>query len=146
MRWALYIAGFAIVVVAAAWSYRVTYATQGAFDAAAKLRGEIRREREAIAVLEAEWAWLNAPARLSRLVAENNDILGLAPMTPDVFAVMSEIETPSPDDGLEPVAIIDLDEAGPETIFAPSPRPRPVTVPVNAPVNVGVNIGAEAAE
>ena len=125
MRWALYIVGFAAVVLSAAWSYRVTYATQSALDDAQRLRWEIRREREAIAVLEAEYAWLNAPERLAALVRANNDILRLKPMTPEIFAVMSEIEYPAPDDGMEPVAIIDLDDVGPETFFSPAPRPRP---------------------
>ncbi|MEM7546564.1 MAG: cell division protein FtsL [Pseudomonadota bacterium] len=126
MRWAFYIVGLCLVVASAAWSYRVTYHTQTALDQVALLRSDIRREREAISVLKAEWAWLNRPARLERLVRDHGASLDLAALAPDQFAEISEIAMPPVDDGMEPVALIDLDEAGPETIFAPPPQPRPV--------------------
>ena len=43
----------------ATWAYRVNYATQEAMGRLADLRQDIADEREAIAVLEAEWAYLN---------------------------------------------------------------------------------------
>lgn len=129
MRWALYLVGFVMVVATAFWSYRMTYRTQNALDRVASLRGEIAREREAIAVLQAEWAWLTAPERLRALVEAHADDLKLEPMTPERFARIDEIAEPPVDDGLDPVALIDLDEAGPATLptptAAPAPRPRP---------------------
>ena len=129
MRWALYLVGVALVVATAFWSYRMTYGTQDAFDEVAKLRREIAREREAISVLEVEWAWLTAPERIAKLVKENERALGLAPMAPERFARVDEIAEPPIDDGLEPVALIDMGDVGPVSLpnpaAAPAPRPRP---------------------
>ena len=132
MRWVLYIFGVALVVATAFWSYRMTYRTQDAFDRVAELRRDITREREAIAVLKAEWAWLNAPERLAALAKAHEGALGLAPMTPEVFARVDEIEEPPVDDGMEPVALIGMEEVGPVSLptpeASPAPRPRPIRV------------------
>lgn len=125
MRWALYIFGVCLVVGSAFWSYRMTYGTQDMMDAVRALRAEIRAEREAIAVLEAEWAWMNAPARLEALAEAHRPRLALRPMTPDRFADLAEVAEPPVDDGLEPVALIDLDEVGAALSLAPRPTPRP---------------------
>ena len=71
MRGVIYLFSICMVVVAAYWSYSVTYKTQDKLEIAEKLRQEIGRERRAIAVLQADWAYLNAPERLEKLVAEN---------------------------------------------------------------------------
>ena len=132
MRWFLYIVGVALVVATAFWSYRMTYRTQDAFERVAELRSEITREREAIAVLEAEWAWLNAPERIAALVKAHEDELGLAPMTPEVFARIDEIEEPPVDDRMEPIALIGMEEVGPVSLptpdASPAPRPRPIRI------------------
>lgn len=128
MRWALYIVGLCLVVASAAWSYRITYHTQEVLDGVADLRRDIRREHEALSVLQADWAWLNRPARLEKLVRAHNDSLGLGAFQPEQFADLSEVPLPPVDDGLEPVALIGLDEVGPITpvvVFAPPPSPRP---------------------
>lgn len=132
MRWAIYILGVGLVVASAFWSYQMTYRTQDAFDRVAELRSEITAEREAISVLRAEWAWLNAPERLASLVKAHEDELGLAPMEPDVFARIDEVEEPPVDDGMEPVALIGMEEIGPVSLptpdASPAPRPRPIRV------------------
>ena len=126
MRGVIYLLSIFLVVVTAYWSYSVTYKTQDKLEIAEKLRREIGRERRAIAVLEADWAYLNAPERLEKLVAENASRLNLKPMIPDRFAELNEIDPPQPDDGLEPVAIIDMDALMPRIGAAPAPTPRPV--------------------
>ena len=78
----------------------------------ADLRQEIADEREAIAVLEAEWAYLNRPDRLKALVAANAAELGLEELTPDRFGEASMVAFPP-----EPE---DLVAARPAT--APKPR------------------------
>ena len=132
MRWILYIFGVALVVATAFWSYRMTYRTQDAFDQVAELRREITREREAIAVLEAEWAWLNSPERIAALVKTHEDELGLFPMAPETFARVDEIAEPPVDDGMEPVALIGFEEVGPVSLptpeASPAPRPRPIRI------------------
>ncbi len=85
MRVLLYLSATVLVVVCATWAYRVNYATQEAMDRLADLRQEIAAEREAIAVQNAEWAYLNRPDRLQALVARNAGLLGLAELTPEQF-------------------------------------------------------------
>lgn len=128
MRGALYLVGFAMIVAMAFWSYRMNYETQDRVELVSALQRDIVRERAAITVLQAEWAYLNAPERLARLADEHRGELGLGPMTPEVFAHVSEIGEPSPDDGLEPIAIIDLDAIAPYLSLSPSPSPRPARV------------------
>ncbi len=107
MRLLLHLSAAVLVVVCATWAYRVNYATQEAADRVADLRQEIAGEREAIAVLNAEWAYLNRPDRLRALVAANTAGLGLAELTPDQFVDVSMVAYP----------------AGPEDILAAAAAP-----------------------
>ena len=125
MRGVVYLFCVFLVVVTAYWSYSVTYKTQDKLETAEELRRDISRERRAIAVLRAEWAYLNAPERLEALVAQHASHLALKQMTPERYAELWEIEPPQPADGMEPVAIIDLDDLTPRLGAAPRPEPRP---------------------
>lgn len=101
MKLVLYLSGMVMVVVCATWAYRVNYATQEALGRVADLRDEIAAEREAIAVLNAEWEYLNRPDRLMQLVKANADELGLEELTPAQFGeVASAPFPPEPDDDL----------------------------------------------
>ncbi|MEM7269223.1 MAG: cell division protein FtsL [Pseudomonadota bacterium] len=124
MRGAVYLFCIFLVVLAAFWTYSVTYKTKDKLKEARQLRRAIAVEREAIAVLNAEWAYLNAPERLSLLVAEHQEQLLLAPMLPDHFAELEEVVEPHPDDGMDPVALIGLSDPGvaPEGDQAMVPR------------------------
>lgn len=87
--------GFALsvaaLVAAAVWTYHVNYRTKTALERIDRLRAEIAAEREAGEVLKVEWAYLNAPDRLARLVADNNDALKLSPMLPSQFDTLDQI-------------------------------------------------------
>jgi hypothetical protein len=125
MRGALYIAGVTMIVVMAFWAYRMNYQTQERVGVVENLRKEIGREREAIAVLRAEWAFLNAPERLTKLAHLHRGSLNLSPMAPEMFADLTEISAPEPDDGMQPITIIDLDAIAPPLAMSPPPKPRP---------------------
>ena len=112
MRIVLHLSAAVLVVVSATWAYRVNYATQEAMGRLDDLRQEIADEREAIAVLNAEWAYLNRPDRLEALVAANAAELGLAELTPDQFGEASMVAFPP-----EPDALVAAGE--------PAPRPTP---------------------
>lgn len=86
MKLVRYLSAAVLVVVCATWAYRVNYATQEALNRVADLRGQIAREREALSVLEAEWAYLNRPDRLRALVDQHAEALGLVPLQPEQFA------------------------------------------------------------
>ncbi len=85
MRWALYLSAAVLVAVCATWAYRVNYATQEALNRLADLRAAIAAERESLSVLNAEWAYINRPDRLSALVAGPGSELGLVPLAPEQF-------------------------------------------------------------
>lgn len=57
--------------------YDVKYDTRDLDARVAALRLDIRKERDGIAILRAEWGHLNRPARMERLARKH---LGLAPM------------------------------------------------------------------
>lgn len=96
MKAVLYLSAVVLLAVCATWAYRVNYATQDALNHIADLRGEIAEEREALAVLRAEWAYLNRPDRLRELVAANAEALGLVELAPEQFGEVSEAPFPPP--------------------------------------------------
>ena len=104
MRAILYLSATVLVVLCAVWAYRVNYTTQDAQNRVADLRAAIARERESLAVLRAEWAYLNRPDRLAVLVERNAEALGLAPLTPEQFADPAMIAFPQPPEDLIPAA------------------------------------------
>jgi len=57
-----------LLVVAAAYVYEIKFESTLRAERVAKMRGDVQREREAIAALRAEWAQLENPARVQGLV------------------------------------------------------------------------------
>lgn len=82
------------IIAIAGWAYNVNYNTKAAIERVSSLRAEIAAEREALRVLKVEWAYLNAPDRLARLVAEHNDHLQLVPMVPGAFGISAAVPFP----------------------------------------------------
>lgn len=122
-----------VLVAAASWAYHINYRTKQSLGRIDSLRAQIAAEREAVEVLRVEWAYLNAPSRLARLVALNNDHLGLVPMTPQHFGDVAVIPygvqdarpLPAPPDA---VVIAPAAESAPQVVAfasAPMPLPRP---------------------
>ena len=129
--------GFALSVIAvvatAAWAYHINYRTKTTLGRVDKLRSQIAAEREAVEVLRVDWAYLNAPDRIARLVAQHNDLLGLEPMGPqhfdEVAAVPFRPRTPGPaPDGVAPeaeVETVDVISEPMPPVSGPVPMPRP---------------------
>jgi hypothetical protein len=65
------------LVFAAAYVYRIKMESTSRTERVLRLNAEIREQREAIAVLRAEWAKLDAPLRLQGLAERH---LGLKPL------------------------------------------------------------------
>ena len=97
MRGVIYIAAAAVVALTALWAYRVNYTAQAAMNRVQALRAEITRQHEALVILRADWAYLNAPERLAGLLAAHGEALGLAPMTGSHFAAFSALPLPRPE-------------------------------------------------
>lgn len=72
----------AALIVAASLVYKIKFDSTLQAERVAKLRAEIRQERNAIAVLRAEWARLDTPARIQGLAARH---LALKPVQPAQF-------------------------------------------------------------
>lgn len=79
-----------VVLAVAGWAYHVNYRTGEMLERVRALEAEIARERARLDVLRVEWAHLNRPARLRRLVAEHNDRLALMPLSAEHFATAAE--------------------------------------------------------
>lgn len=100
MRSLMLVAGMFMVMIFATWAYRVNNDTREVLGRVASLQREIRSERETIAVLEAEWAYLNRPDRLLALSEKHFTVLRLMPLHPDHFSDPMKVAYPTPEDPL----------------------------------------------
>jgi cell division protein FtsL len=103
----------AALVAAASYVYHIKFDSTQRAERVAKLRSEIRRERESIASLRAEWAKLENPARLQGLAVRH---LTLKPIEPAQFDALNRLpeRPPSlvPPDAADPIgALIDISES-----------------------------------
>ena len=69
-----------LVVGGAVWTYSIKHEAEAAADRVSALRAAIKREEERIMFLRADWAFLNAPERLERLVKRHAEELKLEPV------------------------------------------------------------------
>jgi hypothetical protein len=84
----------AITISAAYWAYSENYKTQATLKRISHLQSQIAEEREAISILNAEWAYLNRPERLRDLVDLNFNDLLLVPLSSDHFGEAETIAYP----------------------------------------------------
>lgn len=109
MRSALYAISALIVMGLAYWSYSENYKTRDKLRESAALQREIGNAREALSVLEAEWAYLNRPERLRDLAELNFSRLQLLPITPEQFGNVGQVSKPLPEFDLsEIIGAIDV--------------------------------------
>jgi len=71
-----------VLVFAAAYVYRIKMASTARTERVLRLHAEIREQRDAIAVLRAEWTKLDAPLRLQGLVERH---LALKPINANQY-------------------------------------------------------------
>ena len=112
MRSLLYVLTFLAVIAAAFWAYHENYKTQAALNEAEELRRDIRDARARLAVLNAEWAYLNRPDRLRDLAELNFDRLGLMPLLPEQFGRVDQVAYPAPEMSLPITEPVDVTSAG----------------------------------
>jgi cell division protein FtsL len=103
----------AMLVLAAAYVYEIKFETTLQAERLAKLRGEIRRERDAIAVLRAEWAKLDTPARIQSLARRHLPLQPIAPTQIDSLDQLrerpSQVAAPA---GSEPMIETEIPTSG----------------------------------
>jgi cell division protein FtsL len=115
------------LVLAAAYVYRIKFESTLQAERVAKLRAEIRRERDMIASLRAEWARLDNPGRIQGLARRH---LELKPIDPSQFGALDSLpmRPPSlvPPDSDDPIGamIEDLDQRDVLTGSVPAPAGR----------------------
>jgi hypothetical protein len=83
----------AMLVFAAAYVYEIKFESTLRAERVAKMRGDIRRERDAVAALRAEWSTLENPARVQGLVRRH---LPLGPMHPTQFDPLDRLPERAP--------------------------------------------------
>jgi cell division protein FtsL len=89
----------AALIAAASYVYKIKFDSTLQAERVAKLHGEIRKERNAIAALRAEWAKLETPSRIQGLAERH---LKLEPMKSTQFDSLDHLpprppETPPQD-------------------------------------------------
>ncbi|MCC1491519.1 cell division protein FtsL [Cognatishimia sp. F0-27] len=97
MRSFLYLLTALAVIGTGFWAYRENYTTKEALDRVDALNRDIREARERLAILNAEWAYLNRPDRLRDLAELNFDRLGLLPLRSDQFGIAEQVIFPTPE-------------------------------------------------
>ena len=91
MRSFIYTLTFSCLVGLAFWAYQENIKTKHAIAHTEKLQKEIGIARASLAILRAEWAYLNRPDRLTELVDLNFGRLQLVPLRASNFLEVDEI-------------------------------------------------------
>lgn len=116
------------LLVTAAVVYQLKYASTAEAERLASLRGQIRKERETIAVLKAEWARRTSPVFVQGLVERHLDLKRL-----DVDSFSSLDDLPAKpvgsDDGIGGIieALVDAPLVTSSTRSTPSATPVPAS-------------------
>jgi hypothetical protein len=84
MRRLMHILAIAALIGSAVYSYRIKYDTLYLSEQVAKLKSRLHREKEAIAVLRAEWQFVNRPDRIQTLADKHLHDLAPAAITQSV--------------------------------------------------------------
>ncbi len=75
----------AALILAASFVYKIKFDSTLQAERVAKLRGELRRERDATARLRAEWARLDTPGRIQGLAERHLKLKAIQPAQFDSF-------------------------------------------------------------
>jgi len=124
------------LVLAAAYVYRIKFNSTVQAERLAKLRGELRYERDTIAALRAEWGQLDNPERIETLA---NRFLQLKPIAPTQFDTLDHLpERPSQAvraDSADPIGGMIQTLPGRDAVTGsiPAPSATPTPPPSGAP-------------
>jgi hypothetical protein len=120
------------LIVATAYVYRIKYDSTVQAERLAKIRSEVRRERDTIAALRAKWGELENPARVEALTKR---YLPLKPVVATQFDQLNQLPERPPQlvkpNSADPIGdvIENLEEPALSTtgsIWPPEPAPEPV--------------------
>jgi hypothetical protein len=112
------------LILAASYVYQIKYDSAVQAEHLAKLRGQVRRERDAIATLRAEWGQLDNPMRIEALAKRH---LPLKPIAPTQFDTFDHLPERPPSfilpDSSDPIGAMIENLEEPETITGSVPPP-----------------------
>jgi hypothetical protein len=89
----LHMVAISALIASAGYAYSIKYETLYHAEQVAKLRAKVQRERDAIAVLRAEWQLLNRPDRLQAAADRHLD---LQPLNIKQLARLSDLPNRPP--------------------------------------------------
>ncbi len=104
----------AALVSAAVYVYKIKFASALQAERVAKLRTDLRKERDAIASLRAEWAQLNNPTRIQGLVQRHLKLRPLEATQFDNFASLPERPADAAPLNDDPIGAM-IEQSGPVT-------------------------------
>jgi len=110
------------LILAASFVYKIKFDSTLQAERVAKLRGELRNERNAIAVLRAEWAKLDAPSRIQGLADRHLTLRRVEPRQFDALDRLPERVAPSGPNA-DPIGAM-LVPTSPEMTGSIPPPPR----------------------
>src|SRR5215217_8277363 len=80
-----------LMIVGAGVTYQLKHRAEKAAQRVARLNTNIGKEKEALALLKAEWSMLSQPSRLQAVISRYQDHFNLAPFSADQVATLDEI-------------------------------------------------------
>jgi hypothetical protein len=92
---------FAVMVSAAAFTYRTKHEAEDRLAEVARIQSEIRMEEETIDILKADWSLLTQPSRLQKLSEIYHEELNLAPVEANQIVGLDDLPA-------RPITIEDL--------------------------------------
>jgi len=126
------------LVAAAAYVYRIKFDSTMQAERLAKIRSEVRRERDTIAALRAEWGELDNPARIEALAKR---YLQLKPVVPMQFNSLDQLPDRPPQfikpDSADPIGVMIENLEEPDTVTGS------IAAPASAPAEPASETGAQ---
>jgi hypothetical protein len=104
----------AALVTAAVYVYKIKFDSALQAERVARLRTDLRKERDAIASLRAEWAQLNNPTRIQGLVQRHLKLRPVEATQFDSFAALPERPADAPPPTDDPIGAM-IDQSVPAT-------------------------------
>lgn len=134
-----------VLIFAAAYVYRIKFDSTVQAERLAKLRTEVRRERDKIANLRAKWGELDNPARIEALAKH---FFKLKSVAPTQFDTLDHLPDPPPDymrpGAKDPIGGIIENLEEPVAITGSIGAPGRAGNPAAASPNAASNTGAPA--
>lgn len=81
----------AVMISAAAWTYKIKHEAKLIDAELFRVEKKIALEKETISLLQADWSLLDQPGRLQTLVDAFQDQLKLQPMSPEQIVTANEL-------------------------------------------------------